>query len=292
MAMVAVAPTAGGEMIALRGCQLCVLIGLAAVTGGACGVQGESDLEEAVGSSLSQGGSSGAGGSGGAGSPGGASGSGGAPASGRSSGGSAGAGATAAPTETAAFAADLSGFRINYHCSGSPPACVSVMAAAPEADAGVADAGEEPAPPSNDFVAAVFDPGVGEPEPGSARITLQFSADGQLADFARNFGDGMTPGLNLTGKVLTAQARLEAGGAPTVAAKFYIKTGMTYSYADSGETPLVPGAWTTLRYQTPTYVNDAAVYNIADVREIGIELLGRGATAPTATVVHVDTIEY
>jgi hypothetical protein len=194
--------------------------------------------------------------------------------------------------ETVAFAAGLEGFRVNYYCSGSPPACVSVMDAVPESDAGVADAGETEPASGNDFVAAEFDANVGEPAPGSARITLQFSADGQLADFARNFGDGMTPGLNLTGKLITARALAEAGGAPTVVAKLYVKTGMTYSYADSGETPLPAGVWTTLRYQMPTYVNDANVYDIADVREIGIEILGRGATAVTPTIVHIDTIEY
>lgn len=276
-------------MISRRGYQLCALLGLGAV-GGACGVEGESDLQEMVGSGLPRAGAAGASG-GVAGSPGGVSGSAGAPASGGGSSGSAGASASLVPPETAAFATNLDGFRINYYCS-SPPVCVSLADAPPVADAGVGDAGEAPVPSSTDFVEAVFDPLVGEPEPGSARVTLQFSADGQLAEFARNFGDGMTPGLNLTGKVLTAQLRAEAGGVPTVVAKFYLKTGMTYAYADSGETPLPPGVWTTLRYQTPTYVSDAAVYDIADVREIGIEILGRGATAPTPTVVHIDTVEY
>jgi hypothetical protein len=164
-----------------------------------------------------------------------------------------------------------------------------VMDAAPEGEGTDAGAAQ---PPANDFVEAAFDPLEGDPEPGAARVTLEFSADGQLAEFARNFGTSESPGLNLTGKVITARARVEAGGAPTVAAKMYVKTGTTYSYADSGETTLLPGTWVTLRFQTPSYVNDAAVYDIADVREIGIEILGRGATAPTATVVHLDTIEY
>lgn len=276
-------------MIALRGCRLCALIGLAAVSGSACGVEGQGELAESVGSGLPQRAAAGAGGA-----AGGTSGTAGASAvAAVSSGGSAGAGGSpAVAVERADFASGLEGFRINYYCSGNPPACASVTEEAPPSDAGVADAGDAPAPPTNDFVAAAFDPAEGEPDPGSARITLQFSADGQLADFARNFGGGMTAGLNLTGKVLTARARVEAGGAPTVAAKFYIKTGMTYSYADSGETLLAPGTWTTLRYQSPSYVSDAAVYNIADVREIGIEILGRGATMPTATVVHLDTVEY
>lgn len=280
-------------MIAGRGYQLWALIGLGAITGSACGVEGQGQLAESVGSGLPARGAAGAGG-GTAGSAAGSSGgSAGAPADGPSNaGGPGGGGAPAVTTEAVSFQSDLEGFRINYYCSGNPPACTPVMAAAADADAGVADAGAGPVTPANDFVSAVFDPAEGEPEPGSARITLQFSADGQLADFARNFGDGMTAGLNLTGKVLTARARVEAGGAPTVAAKFYIKTGMTYSYADSGETQLSPGTWSTLRYQSPSYISDAAVYDIADVREIGIEILGRGAVAPTTTIVHLDTIEY
>jgi hypothetical protein len=201
------------------------------------------------------------------------------------------------------FATSLEDFRINYYCVGpqtaNPANCLQVMAAPPPpvADAGgdaASDGGAPvtPEPPSNDFVAAEFDGTVGNPDPGSVKITLQFAVDGQLADLARNFGTNATPGLDLTGKTLTAQARVEAGGAPTVAGKMYVKTGETYSYADSGETTLTPGAWTTLRYGTPTYYANMAVYNIADVREIGIEILGRGATAPTPTVVHIDSIVY
>jgi hypothetical protein len=283
------------EMTAMREYCPAAWIVLAAVLSGACS-EGEYDpLEEATGSAMPQGGSAGApaasAAGGAAGSAGASVGSGGAAGSATVSGGSAGSGSTA-PTETIAFAADLDGFRINYYCSGNPPACAQVMDVAPAPAENGADAGAPQPAPDNDFVEAAFDATVGEPDPGSARVTLQFSVDGQLADLARNFGTDMTPGLNLTGKVITARARVEAGGAPTVVAKMYVKTGMTYSYADSGETPLVPGVWATLRYQTPTYVNDTAAYNVGDVREIGIEILGRGATAPTATVVHVDTIQY
>jgi len=202
------------------------------------------------------------------------------------------------------FASSLEDFRINYYCVGpqaaNPANCLQVMAAPPPpvADAGGDAASEDggapvaPEPPGNDFVAAVFDGAVGSPDPGSVKVTLQFSVDGQLADLARNFGTNATPGLDLTGKTLTAQARVEPGGPPTVAGKMYIKTGETYSYADSGETTLTPGTWTTLRYAMPTYYANMAVYNIADVREIGIEILGRGATAPTTTVVHIDSIVY
>jgi hypothetical protein len=219
--------------------------------------------------------------------------------------GSAGSGSTG-PGMSYTFASDLEGFRINYYCVGpqaaDPANCVPVMAA-PAPPAAVADAGGDaaaedggaagPLPPAgNDFVAAEFDGALGSPDPGSAKISLQFSVDGQLADFARNFGSNTAAGLNLTGKTLTVQARVEAGGAPTVAGKIYVKTGSTYSYADAGETTLTPGSWTTLRYATPTYYANMAVYDISDVREIGIEILGRGATAVMPTIVHIDTIAY
>lgn len=279
-------------MMVLRESRVSVLLLLAAALSSACSEDEADPLEEAVGSAMAQGSAGTTGGGGAGGNAGSSAGIGGVAASnasaGSAGGGSVGSG-TVTPTETIAFAANLDGFRINYYCSGNPPVCVQVMDVAEEsADAGVA------APAAgNDFVEAAFDGTVGEPDLGSARVTLQFSADGQLADFARNFGTDMTPGLSLAGgKIITARARAEAGGAPTVVAKMYVKTGMTYSYADSGETPLLPGVWTTLRYQMPSYVDNAAAYDIADVREIGIEILGRGATAPTATVVHVDTIEY
>ena len=219
--------------------------------------------------------------------------------------GTAGSGSTG-PGMSFTFASDLEEFRINYYCVGpqaaDPANCIPVMAAPapppPVADAGGDAAAEDggatvPPPPAvNDFVAAEFDGALGSPDPGSAKITLQFSVDGQLADFARNFGSNTAAGLNLAGKTLTVQARVEAGGAPTVAGKVYVKTGSTYSYADAGETTLTPGSWTTLRYATPSYYANMAVYDISDVREIGIEILGRGATAVMPTVVHIDTIAY
>jgi hypothetical protein len=217
--------------------------------------------------------------------------------------GSAGSGSTG-PGMSFTFASSLEEFRINYYCVGpqaaDPANCGPVMAAAPPpladagGDAAAEDGGATLPPPAagNDFFATEFDATLGNPDPGSAKITLQFSVDGQLADFARNFGSSTAAGLNLAGKTLTVQARVEAGGAPTVAGKVYIKTGAMYSYADSGEAPLTPGSWTTLRYATPSFTADPAVYDISDVREIGIEILGRGATAVTPTVVHIDTIAY
>jgi hypothetical protein len=220
--------------------------------------------------------------------------------------GSAGAaGGSASPgTPAFAFASSLEDFRVNYYCIGpqaaNPANCQPATAAPPPpvtdvGDAAVEDGGAPvaPEPAGNDFYATEFDGALGNPAPGSAKITLQFSLDGQLADFARNFGTNATSGLNLAGKVITAQARVEVGGAPTVVGKMYVKTGATYSYADGGESqPLMPGTWTTLTYSMPTYYANMAVYDISDVRELGIEILGRGATGVMPTVVHIDSIAY
>ena len=64
------------------------------------------------------------------------------------------------------------------------------------------------------------------------------------------------------------------------------------SYADSGQLTLTPGMWTTLTYLNPTYLADANIYNVADVREIGIEFAIPLATAFTPAIIHVDTVQY
>jgi hypothetical protein len=124
------------------------------------------------------------------------------------------------------------------------------------------------------------DPAVGDPAPGSARVELQFTALGQLAELALN-----VPTVDLTGKTITAQVRVEAGAPPTTNAKMYVKTGAAYLYADSGQVTLVPGSWVTLRYpSTPAS---------ADVREMGIEFgLTTTETEFSAAIIHVDTFQY
>lgn len=205
-------------------------------------------------------------------------------------GGSGGAGSSL-PTQVYAFAAGLDGFRVNYVCLGPGAGvnCAAVMAPVADADAG-ADGGEVPAgdPGSGDgFAVVTHDPAVGEPEPGSAKLEVDFSADGQLVVFAVNFDTA-----NLTGKVITARVTMEAGGPAQTAGKLYVKTGPDYVYADSGQLTLTPGVWTTLTYSTPTFYANQAAYDVADVREIGIEFAAPGATLFTPAVIHVDTVQY
>lgn len=205
--------------------------------------------------------------------------------------GSAGGGNPAA-TQVYDFTEGLEGFRISYYClgPGMGVGCLAVDAAAAPGDAGT-DGGGTAAPPSDatpiaGFVLATHDLAVGAPAP-SAKIELELSAEGQLAVFALNFDS-----TDLTGKVITAQVMMDAGGVPQTAGKLYVKTGPDYVYADSGQLTLTAGMWTTLTYSTPTYYANQAAYDITDVRELGIELAAPLATAFSTTVLHVDNVQY
>ncbi len=218
---------------------------------------------------------------------------------GSTSGGSGGAGPSG-PTETLSFATGLEGFRVNYQCvgPGMNVGCAAVLdPVAPGAgDAGgdaAADAGEEPpaGPTNTDLVTQSHDLAVGDPEAGSAKLEIAFSASGQLINYALNIDT-----LNLTGKTITARMLVDAGAPPTTYGKLYIKTGMSYSYADSGQITPTPGAWSTLTFVAsamPNYVADPALHDVADTREIGIEI-GMGMTETTfvPAVVHIDTVSY
>lgn len=212
-----------------------------------------------------------------------------------SNGGTAGSagGSNPSATQVYDFTEGLEGFRVSYYCLGPGVGvgCAAVDApAAPGNDAGT-DGGGTAAPPSDatpiaGFVLATHDLAVGAPAP-SAKIELELNAEGQLAVFALNFDS-----TDLTGKVITAQVMMDAGGVPQTAGKLYVKTGPDYVYADSGQLTLTPGMWTTLTYSTPTYYDNQAAYDITDVREIGIELAAPLATVFSTTVVHVDNVQY
>lgn len=208
-------------------------------------------------------------------------------------------GGSSVPTEVHTFDTTVEGFRINYICTGlgtnGMATCMPIAAPGqgPVADAGTdagdaeAPSGEPPAEPDNGLATVSHDPAVGDPQPGSIKIDIDYTAAGQLAVLALNFDS-----TDLTGKPISARVTVEAGAPPQVAGKLYIKTGENYIYADSGQLTLTPGMWTTLSYLTPSFVADAVAYDITDVREVGIEFAIPMATTFTPAVIHVDTFQY
>jgi hypothetical protein len=168
----------------------------------------------------------------------------------------------------------------------------------PDAGLDAGDAGAAPEQPVlSDFFTLEQDPSLGSPAPGSAKLTLHFSSGAQSANFASNFGSGTEPGIDLAGKTLQAQVRVEAGAPATTYAKMYIKTGATYYYADSGQKTLVADSWTVLSFAgfgAPSYPTstDPTLYTLGDVREIGLEIGATDIPSALTAVVHIDSVSY
>ena len=219
--------------------------------------------------------------------------------------GAGGAAGESTATQVYAFQSSLEGFFINYYCTGPAvnTSCTQLQAQQPAdvADAG-ADAGEDAGaapeqPVMTDFFTLEHDPTLGSPAPGSARLTLRFTGGAQSANFAMNFGSGTEPGIDLAGKTLQAQVRVEPGAPATTYAKMYIKTGATYYYADSGQKTLVADSWTALSFAgfgTPSYPSapDATLYTLGDVREIGMEIGATDIASAVTAAIHIDTVSY
>jgi hypothetical protein len=217
--------------------------------------------------------------------------------------GAGGAGASTV-TQLYAFQSSLEGFFINYYCTGPAvnTSCTQLQASQPAdvpdagADAGDAGAGAEQ-PVMNDFFTLEQDPSLGEPAPGSAKLTLRFTSGAQSANFAMNFGSGTEPGIDLAGKTLQARVRVEAGAPATTYAKMYVKTGASYYYADSGQITLLADSWSTISFSgfgAPSYPSapDPTLYTLGDVREIGMEIGATEIAAPVAAVIHIDSVSY
>jgi hypothetical protein len=215
------------------------------------------------------------------------------------SGGNAGGGGSAgtgggepiAPMPVVEFTSGLQTFIVNYYCTAAAPTgCAQIMTPTPlpGADAGPdAGAADGQVGPDSFFVVA-HDPLIGEPDPGSARITVDFAGPSQLVEFAYNIAT-----VDWTNRQGSVRVRL-ASGPDGIAAKMYIKTAADYNYADSGQVTLVAGEdWTTLTYPPPPErmlsIVNPSTYDIADVREIGVEIAGPSAM-PSQAVIYVDTL--
>jgi hypothetical protein len=169
--------------------------------------------------------------------------------------------------------------------------CMSIqpgIAPAP-VDSGADGGGSPPSTePDNGLATATWDSEVGSPDPGSVKVEIDFTAAGQIAVLALNFD-----ATNFTGRTMSALVNVESGAPAQLVGKMYLKSGMNYVFADSGEKPLPADTWTpfSLTASAPTSVA-AAGYDAADIREIGIEFAIPAATSFSTAVIHVDTFQY
>jgi hypothetical protein len=185
------------------------------------------------------------------------------------------------------FETSAQGFRINYVCTAAA-VCMSIQPGMGPAPVDAGDAAAPTGEPDNGLATATFDPAVGNPDPGSVKVEIDFTAPGQIAVLALNFDT-----TDFTGRTMSALVTVEDGAPAQLVGKMYMKTGETYVYADSGEKPLPAGTWTPFSISADLPMSVAnGTHNAADTREIGIEFATPGATAFSTAVIHVDTWQY
>jgi hypothetical protein len=142
----------------------------------------------------------------------------------------------------------------------------------------------------------------GQPTPGSLQLNIPYTTGGQYV----SAGVLLNPGIDLTGRIITARVKIVSGlETPTdlmnapAGAKIYVKSTMAYIYESGAPMNLTSiGVWTPISfdYTHPGYLDptiDAASFNPADIREIGIQIDSGGpALAAQAAVVLIDTVAY
>jgi hypothetical protein len=142
----------------------------------------------------------------------------------------------------------------------------------------------------------------GQPSAPSLQLNIPYSMGGQYV------GVGLVPApsADIRGKVITARVKILSGlesatdlmNSPA-GAKIYVKSGAGYVYESGAPQNLTSsGIWNviTFDYKTPGYVDptiDAAAFDPADIRELGIQIDSGGmATTAQPAVVLIDTIAY
>jgi hypothetical protein len=256
----------------------------------ACGSKGGDDSAAATGGT---GGAAHTGGTGGTGTVGGGSG-GTTPIAGTSAGGAsagttgvAGTGGGTAVTKSYNFDADVETWKVQYTSSGVLPG----------------DAGTAPIIAPADVMLSWFGTD-GDPAtpPGAIQVNIPYTTASQYV----GIGVSLAVGVDLTGKVITANVKVMSGlGSATDlmtnpgGAKLYAKSGAGYIYAAGTYTNVsVIGTWIPIRFDLtdPSFVdmtNDAGAFNPADIREIGIQFDTSGtSTTPQAAVDLVDSVAY
>src|SRR4029079_8463441 len=114
------------------------------------------------------------------------------------------------------------------------------------------------------------DTAVGNPDNGSAKITVTFTDYGQSVIVSGN----INPWVNLTGKTVTAKLRLDTGsGAFTNGyTNFFAASGASYVWGAAGGPALTAGTWADLSLNADTAKTNTPTFDPTQVRQIGVQI--------------------
>jgi len=149
----------------------------------------------------------------------------------------------------------------------------------------------DPARAANPAPALTIDSSVGNPDPGSLKVTAHFTDWKQYADAIIN----VSPQKVLTGRVLRARVRLTSGSF-TGGAQIHAGTGSSYKFAAGTWTTMTVGSWTELALDLDAAHAADSTFDPSMVVQIGVKFDtgGDGVSAafgsPLDAVFQIDTV--
>jgi hypothetical protein len=157
------------------------------------------------------------------------------------------------------------------------------------------------------LVTSDFDPLVGSPAPGSLHIDATFTDYNQVAAVRRVYPNSLA--INLTGRTITAQIRLDAdpdGGSAAFSGQarlFALSTPtlpVGFFLAEGGSVLLTDNAWHTMTFLVSAPEFSDPRFDSTDVVQIGIHLVTPAPVAPDGSAppfgapqsisIHFDTL--
>src|SRR5262245_38851929 len=149
----------------------------------------------------------------------------------------------------------------------------------------------DPARAASPAPALAQDPSVGNPDPGSLKVTAHFTDWKQYADAVIN----VSPSKMLTGRVLRARVRLTSGSFGG-GAQIHAGTGNSYRFAAGAWTTMTVGQWTEPALDLAAAKAADSMFDPSMVVQIGVKFDTGGDNvttpfgAPIDAVFQIDTV--
>ena len=149
----------------------------------------------------------------------------------------------------------------------------------------------DPARAANPAPALALDPSVGNPDPGSLKVTAHFTDWKQYVDAIIN----VSPSKMLTGRVLRARVRLTSGTFGG-GAQIHAGTGTNYRFAAGAWTTMTVGSWTELAIDLDAARAADTMFDPSMVVQIGVKFdtggdgISTAFGSPIDAVFQIDTV--